>query len=58
MRDRTLVLDANILVRAVLGTKVRRVIEANAETTSFLVPVDAFNEAAEHLEVLERRVRG
>ena len=52
MPSKTLVVDANILIRAVLGTRVRQVIEANAENTSFLVPEPAFAEAEEHLEKL------
>jgi len=35
MPSRALVVDANILVRAVLGKRVRAVIEAHAESASF-----------------------
>ncbi len=52
MPSRALVVDANIVIRAVLGTRVRQVIEANAGETSFLVPEAAFAEAEEHLEEL------
>jgi len=58
MPGKALVVDANILVRAVLGTRVRQVIEAGAENTSFLVPEAAFAEAEEHLEELVVRRGG
>jgi hypothetical protein len=40
-----LVVDANILVRAVLGKRVRGVIEAHAESVSFFVAEVAYAEA-------------
>lgn len=52
MPNRALVIDANILVRAVLGTRVRAVIEAHAEDVSFFVPEAAYAEAEEHLATL------
>jgi len=52
MPSRALVVDANILVRAVLGNRVRGVIEAYAEDVSFFVPEVAFAEAEEHLPAL------
>jgi predicted nucleic acid-binding protein len=52
MPNRTLIVDANILVRAVLGKRIREVIEAYAEHVSFVVPEVAFAEAEEHLPVL------
>ena len=52
MLSRALVIDANILVRAVLGKRVRGVIEAHAEDVSFFVPEVAFAEAEEHLPAL------
>jgi predicted nucleic acid-binding protein len=52
MPSRALVLDANILVRAVLGRRVREVIEAHAEEVSFFVPEAAYSEAEEHLAAL------
>jgi len=52
MPNKALVVDANILVRAVLGKRVREVIEAYAEDTSFFVPESAFAEAEEHLPAL------
>jgi predicted nucleic acid-binding protein len=38
MERRALVLDANILIRAVLGQRVRRILEAHAADISFFVP--------------------
>lgn len=49
MERKALVLDANILIRAVLGQRVRRVLEAHAESTSFFVPQA---EAEGHLAAL------
>jgi predicted nucleic acid-binding protein len=51
-----LVLDANILLRAVLGTKVRTLIETYADSVDLLAPDSAFAEAREHLpEILSKR---
>jgi len=52
MPSRALVLDANILVRAVLGKRIREVIETYAEGVSFFVPEAAYTEAEEHLAAL------
>jgi len=52
MPNRALVVDANILVRAVLGKRVRAVIEAHAEEVSFFVPEAAYFEVEEHLPTL------
>jgi len=46
------VLDANILIRAVLGTRVRRILENYTSTISFFVPESALLEAREHLATL------
>ena len=52
MPNRALVVDANVLVRAVLGERVREIIETYAgEVTSF-VPEPAYAEAQEHLAAL------
>lgn len=45
-------LDANILIRAVLGKHVRRLIEHHCDKTPFFVPQAAYEEAAEHLQEL------
>ncbi len=52
MPNRALVVDANILVRAVLGKRVREVMEAHAENVSFFVPEAAYGEAEEHIAAL------
>jgi predicted nucleic acid-binding protein len=49
MSVKALVVDANILVRAVLGKRAREIIEKYAEEVSFFVPEAAYNEAQEHL---------
>jgi len=52
MANRALVLDANILIRAVLGIRVRRILEDYADGVSFFVPELALSEAQEHLAIL------
>jgi predicted nucleic acid-binding protein len=52
MERRALVLDANILIRAVLGQRVRRILEAHADSITFFVPETAYAEAEEHLAAL------
>jgi predicted nucleic acid-binding protein len=51
-----LVLDANILIRAVLGSRVLSLLRKYAERADFLAPDTAFEEARESLPtILERR---
>ncbi|MGH8132564.1 MAG: PIN domain-containing protein [Steroidobacteraceae bacterium] len=45
-------LDANILIRAVMGRRVRRLIQQYATPVDFLAPDTAFLEAEEHLAEL------
>lgn len=52
MPGRALVVDANVLVRAVLGRRVREVIEMYAGQVSFFVPEVAYAEAEEHVPAL------
>jgi PIN domain len=52
MPSKALVVDANILVRAVLGKRAREVIETYADEVSFFVPDVALAEAEEHLPAL------
>jgi predicted nucleic acid-binding protein len=52
MPGRALVLDANILIRAVLGQRVRRILEVHADDISFFVPEAAHAEAERHLAAL------
>jgi predicted nucleic acid-binding protein len=51
-----LVLDANILVRAVLGRRVQALLETYAPTVHFITAEVAFRDAGKHLpEILARR---
>ncbi len=47
-----LVIDANILIRAVLGKKVRDIIQKFAPTTQFFTPDLCYEDAAKYLPVL------
>lgn len=56
MSSRAIVLDANILIRAVLGTRVRELILSNASTTNFFAPDVAFADAIKYLpDLLKKR---
>ena len=51
-----LVLDANILIRAVLGKRVRSILEKYEDSAEFYTPDVCFEEAREHLPaILESR---
>jgi predicted nucleic acid-binding protein len=52
MPRRLLVLDANILIRAVLGQRVRRILEAHVDDIGLYIPEAAYAEAEEHLAAL------
>src|SRR5690348_18082121 len=52
MPGKALVVDANILLRAVLGKRTREVIETYCEQVSFFIPEAAYAEAEEHLAAL------
>lgn len=54
MERKALVLDANVLIRAVLGNRVRRILDAHCDDISFFVPGSAYAEAEaeEHLVAL------
>jgi predicted nucleic acid-binding protein len=53
---RTIVLDANVLMRAVLGRRVARLLEDFAPQVTFLAPDVAFADVREHLAaVLTKR---
>ena len=58
MAAKRLVLDANILVRAVLGVRARGLLERYATETAFFVPEHAIAEVQEHLPaiLLKRRL--
>jgi predicted nucleic acid-binding protein len=47
--QRAIVLDANILIRAVLGEQVRRLIAGHAAVVCFFAPDAAYAEARKHL---------
>lgn len=56
MSRKALVLDANILIRAVLGRKVRDLIMAYADHIDFFAPNDCFEDARKYLpELLFKR---
>ena len=52
MSGKAIVLDANILVRAVLGRKVRELIFENAATVKFFAPDVAYADARKYLPAL------
>lgn len=52
MAGKVLVLDASILIRAVLRQRVRRILESHADDISFFIPETAYAEAEEHLAAL------
>lgn len=56
MSRKALILDANILIRAVLGNKIFKLLKAYHGTTSFYAPDDAFLDAAKYLpQIFEKR---
>jgi predicted nucleic acid-binding protein len=50
--SRVLVLDANIILRAVLGTRVRNLIERHAEEVALFIPLSCVAEVREYLPAL------
>jgi predicted nucleic acid-binding protein len=52
MSDKAIVLDANILVRAVLGKRVRELLLENAATVKFFAPDVAYADARKYLPAL------
>lgn len=56
MGDRAIVLDANILIRAVLGKRVRELLIDNADRVQFFSPDVAYADARKYLPaLLEKR---
>jgi len=56
MNSKAIVLDANILIRAVLGKRVRELIVENAATVKFFAPEVAYADARKYLPaLLEKR---
>lgn len=49
MTDRAIVVDANVLIRAVLGTRVPELLVAHAGSVAFIAPERAIAEVREHL---------
>jgi predicted nucleic acid-binding protein len=52
MNHKAIVLDANILIRAVLGKRMRELIVENATTVKFFAPEVAYADARKYLPVL------
>jgi predicted nucleic acid-binding protein len=50
-----IVLDANILIRAVLGRRVRKLLETHYKKVRFFAPDSAISEAREHLPSILRK---
>jgi predicted nucleic acid-binding protein len=57
-RERRLVLDANILMRAVLGRRVRQIIETHSERVALFAPDVAFADARRHMPDVVRKRGG
>ncbi len=55
MQSRRIVIDANILIRAVLGIRVREIIERYCESAAFYVAEANFEEALQYLAELAPR---
>jgi predicted nucleic acid-binding protein len=55
---KTIVLDANILIRAVLGKRVDELIQRYAEQVDLACPEQAFDEAEEHLPTITAKRGG
>lgn len=52
MSNKAIVLDANILIRAVLGRRVRELLIEHAATVKFFAPDVAYSDARKHLPAL------
>jgi predicted nucleic acid-binding protein len=50
--NKSIVIDANILIRAVLGKKVRDTIQTFAPTTQFFTPDICYDDAVKYLPIL------
>jgi predicted nucleic acid-binding protein len=55
--SKRLVLDANILLRAVFGVRVRKLLEAYEDTAAFYTPDMCFEEARKYIPVLAEKHR-
>jgi len=54
-KNKGLVLDANILVRAVLGKRVRNILDRHQHRAKFFSPLPCFEEARKHLPAILKR---
>ena len=54
-KNKSLVLDANILVRAVLGKRARNILDRYHDRAHFLSPLVCFEEAKRHLPVILKK---
>ena len=52
MNHKNIVVDANILIRAVLGKRVSQLIDENSHTVNFFAPDIAFSDASKYLPTL------
>ena len=52
MSNKAIVLDANILIRAVLGSRAQRIIIENAKSVRFFTPAVAYDDARKYLPAL------
>jgi predicted nucleic acid-binding protein len=57
-KPKALVLDANILVRAVFGSRVRQLIGSYEESTAFCTPAICFDEARRNLPAIAMKRKG
>lgn len=56
MSGNSIVLDANILIRAVLGNKVRNILLTHCQSINFFTPISCMNDAEKYLpEILKKR---
>jgi len=55
MSHQALILDANILIRAVLGQQVFKLLDKFHDTTAFYAPDDAFSDAEKYLPLIFRK---
>ena len=56
-KNKGLVLDANILVRAVLGKRVRNILDRHHDLARFFSPLACFEEARKHLPAVLKKHR-
>ena len=53
--QRGIVLDANILIRAVFGKRARRILDTYSDTAVFCCPGVCFQDAAEYIPTIAKR---